>query len=87
MYVLASRWSWWSVMGRSRMCAHTLHQFKEPTPRDEALPIESVSQPGDLTVVKLAPAPHLSDQVIMLVVEFDTKRAGDYAAYRWRLNP
>ena len=29
----------------------------------------------------------LSDQVIMPVVELDTKRLGDYAEYRWRINP
>lgn len=60
---------------------------KEPTPRDQSLPIESTTQQGNLTVVKLAPVPQLTDQVIMLVVEFETKRPDDYAEYRWRVNP
>jgi hypothetical protein len=60
---------------------------KEPTPRDVPLPVTSVTQQGDLTVVRIDSVPQFSNQVIMLVVEFDTKRLQDYAEYRWRVNP
>ena len=60
---------------------------KEPTPRAIPLPVTSVTQQDDLTIVRIDPMPQLSNQVIMLVVEFDTKRGDDYAEYRWRVNP
>lgn len=58
---------------------------KEPTPRDVPLPVTSVTQQGDLTIVAIDSVPQLADQMIMLVVEFDTKRLQDYAEYRWRV--
>jgi hypothetical protein len=80
---------WEMVVNASNV--KNVHAFvspaKEPTPRDKSLPIESTTQQGNLTVVTLAPVPQLSNQVIMLVVEFDTKRLDDYAEYRWRVNP
>ena len=60
---------------------------KEPTPREIPLPVTSVTQQGDLTVVRIDSGPQLSNQVIMLVAELDKQRLGDYAEYRWRVNP
>jgi hypothetical protein len=60
---------------------------KEPTPRGTPFPVTSVTQQGDLAVVKIDSIPQFVDQVLMLVVEFNTKRGSDYAGYRCRINP